>query len=326
MSGTENTYTPTPKPSRLDKDRLKKLARKERMRSRAGRGPGERAGLRQLAAERYRAGILRVGKNSRKRINAILARYSLVGDPAVFDTDLFPFVKLLEQNWETIRAEAEAVLQARDALPALHEISPDHDRLSADDSWKAFFLQGYGIRCDRSAARCPRTSELLSAVPGLWSAFFSILGPGAHLPRHRGPTKAIVTWHLGLIIPRESERCWIQVADQRCLWEEGRSLIFDDARKHEVLNDSAEERVVLLVHLRRPMRFPGSLLGRLFLTAIKWSPFVRDAQKNQAAWEDAFEQALAERARTAASSSAPQALPPTPEAEAPAAPAGPPAH
>lgn len=295
MSQGHDTYTPAPGSSRQEKERLKRLARKERMRSRAGRNRGERAGLRQLALEYHRAAILRLGKNSRRRINSILAHYSLVGDPAIFESTAFPFVRVLEENWQVIRAEAEAVLQAREALPALHEISPDHDRLSADGTWRAYFLQGYGIRCERSCARCPRTTELLSTVPGLWSAFFSILAPGSHLPRHRGPTKAIVTWHLALIVPKESERCWIEVEGRRCLWEEGRSLIFDDARKHEVSNTSQEDRVVLLLHFRRPMRFPGSWFGRAFLTAMKWSPFVRDAHKNQANWEEAFERKLAQR-------------------------------
>lgn len=275
--------------AREERHRLKREARKERMRERAGRAEGERASLRQLVREYTRAGILRVGKNTRKQFNRILADHSLVGDPPVFDRAQFPFMQAFEDNWKVIRDEAARVLEARDRLPALHQLSPDHDRLSADDRWKAFVLYGYRIRSELGCRTCPETAKLCETIPGLQSAFFSILAPGAHLPRHRGPTKAHITWHLGLMIPREREKCWINVGDRHCLWAEGESLVFDDATKHEVLNDTDEERVVLLVHFRRPMRFPGSLLGRIILTAIQWSPFIKDAHRNQKAWEEAFE-------------------------------------
>ena len=284
---------PVPELSRLEKDRIKKEARKLR---RATRAYGDTAGsIGQLIRSYYRAAILRIGKNSRRRFNRILAKSSLVGDPPWFERDQFPWMKELEENWETIRAEAEGVLEARDLLPAIHEISPDHDRLSHDGTWKTFFLYGYGKWFDRSCSRCPETVKLLDSVPNLSSAFLSILAPGSHLPRHRGPTKAIITWHLGLLIPKDRENCWIEVDRQRRHWAEGSSLIFDDAQKHEVRNDTDEERVVLLLHFDRPMRFPGSWLGVFLMRAIRWSPFVRDGRQNHRAWEDAFDAAIEKR-------------------------------
>lgn len=297
MSDAHPVHSPIqdPKLRREEKLRRRKLERQVRRRQRAGRAAGESASVRQLAREYWRAGVLRVGKNYRKRLNAILARYSEVGDPPVFDTDQFRFVRELEANWETIRAEAQAVMEARDHLPALHEISPDHDRISNDGTWKAFFLRGYGVRRKMGCRQCPETARLVESIPNLWSAFFSILTPGSHLIPHRGPTKAIITWHLGLLVPKAQDQCWIRVSDQVLHWQEGKSLVFDDACKHEVRNDSDEPRVVLLLHFRRPLRFPGSLLGKAILTAIRWSPFIQDAKRNHDAWERAFEAATAER-------------------------------
>ena len=34
--------------------------------------------------------------------------------------------------------------------------------------------------------------------------------------------------------------------------------------------------MILRLHVRRPLRFPGKLLGRLVFGAIQWSPFVQD--------------------------------------------------
>ena len=42
---------------------------------------------------------------------------------------------------------------------------------------------------------------------------------------------------------------------------------------------------VLFLDIVRPTRFPGSLLNRIVLRLIRWSPFVQDAIRNQKAWE-----------------------------------------
>ena len=73
---------------------------------------------------------------------------------------------------------------------------------------------------------------------------------------------------------------------------EGRSFLFDDTYKHEVHNRSDEERVVLLIHVRRPVRFPGSLVSRGFLGAIKRSPFIQDALQNQEEWLQGYNEAM----------------------------------
>jgi beta-hydroxylase len=112
--------------------------------------------------------------------------------------------------------------------------------------------------------------------------------PGTHLARHKGPTKGLMTCHLGLIIPRQSERCRIDIAGIEHHWAEGKTLIFDDTYKHEVWNDADSDRVVLLIHFLRPLRFPGNLVRWLFLTAIKLSPFVRDAHRKQREWEEQY--------------------------------------
>ena len=57
-----------------------------------------------------RQALLRLGKDMRPLIDRTIARHSEVGDPAVFDPDVFPHARELEANWETIRDEADRVL------------------------------------------------------------------------------------------------------------------------------------------------------------------------------------------------------------------------
>lgn len=257
---------------------------RQRERQRAARRPGESAWAHWLRT-RVRGSLLRVGRDLRPAVNDYLGRHSAIGAPPWLDPGLFDWAPGLEARWETIRKEAETVLAARDRLPPLRTISPDHDRIDTDDRWKVFFLKGYGFWLQDACKRCPETFSAVREIPGLESAFFSILEAGKHIPRHKGPTRAIFTAHLGLLVPRDRDRCWIEVDGTRRHWDPGRLLVFDDTYRHEVRNDTGDDRVVLLMHLRRPLRFPASLVGDAVFNAIKWSPFVRDGLRNQRRWE-----------------------------------------
>jgi beta-hydroxylase len=234
--------------------------------------------------------IVKTGKRLRKVMNRAIVRWSAVEDTPVFDSATFPWTAELERNWEAIRAEAEKILAFRDAVPPLGAISPDHKRLAADDKWKSYFMWGYGFRMNENCARCPETVRLVEAIPGLKTAMFSIHAPGVHIPRHKGATKGMITCHLALIVPKQGEKCRMQVAEQMCHWQEGRTLVFDDTYHHEVWNDSDEDRVILLVQFARPLLLPGRIISNLFLAAIRWSPFVQDARRNMGGWEQRLKQ------------------------------------
>jgi beta-hydroxylase len=236
--------------------------------------------------------ILRLGKDARPFVNRIIARYSRVGVPPVFEPARFPWIREMEAHWRVVRKEAEQLLEHRQRLPELPDLSPDHANIAQGPGWKSYILYGYGYRRERACQRCPETARLLERVPGLVTAFFSIMEPGKYIKRHRGPTQAILTWHIPLRVPDHYQDCQILIDGVPYAWEEGKSLIFDDTFPHEVWNMTDQERVVLLMHIRRPVRFPGSLVTRFMLRAIKMSPFIQDARKNQERWEADFEASL----------------------------------
>jgi beta-hydroxylase len=222
-----------------------------------------------------------------RRLAAIVARSSLVPTTPFLRAADFPWVAPLDAGWQEIRRELEGVLTYRDALPAFHEINGDATNISHDD-WKSFFFYGFGRRSDANCRRCPRTAALIARVPGMKTAFFSILGPGVRLPPHRGPWKGFIRYHLGLIVPGPPEKLGIEVGEQVAHWEEGKSLIFDDTYVHRVWNDTTETRVVLFLDVERPCRFPGSLVNRAVIAIAGLSPFVRDSIRNHRRWERLF--------------------------------------
>ncbi len=241
-----------------------------------------------LEAERGRPLIIRVGKHLRGVFDRLIASSSLVANDPVLDVRDFAWTALLRDHWPAIRDEALAVTQGR-AAPSLATISPDHRSIAEVDKWRSFFLWGYGYPIDDNLARCPRTQALVEQIPGLNSAFFSILAPGTHIPAHRGVTKGLITCHLGLIVPRDGD-VRMRVADRVVRWAEGETLVFDDTYDHEVWNDTAGTRVVLLVQFERPLRNPGKWFADFFLGFVRRSAFVQEARDNISSWNAAVKQ------------------------------------
>lgn len=208
----------------------------------------------------------------------LFARYSLVSTEPFLDPAEFGWTALLEEHYPAIRAEAEQVLRVRAALPNFQDIAPDQIQLTADEQWKTFWFAGYGVWDDPNCLRCPRTAAALRAIPGLTTAFFSILGPGKHLPPHYGPYRGVLRHHLALIIPEPASACGIRVGDQVRHWQQGQSLVFDDTYEHEAWNDTDADRVVLFLDIARPLRPPMNWINQTIIHAVARSPFVRAAR------------------------------------------------
>jgi beta-hydroxylase len=122
------------------------------------------------------------------------------------------------------------------------------------------------------------------------TAFFSILGPGARLPPHRGPWRGFIRYHLGLMVPEPADKIGILVGGEEAHWREGGSLMFDDTYEHSVWNDTAGTRVVLFLDVVRPCRFPGSLVNRAVIGIAGLTPFVRNSINRHRKWERLFGQ------------------------------------
>lgn len=238
-----------------------------------------------------RSALFHFLRRRRHAINRWIARSSTIPNDPVLDPAGFDWTAEIAAHWQEIRREAQAIYGHIDAIPPLREISPDHRGIIEDDSWRSFFLIGYGNRIEENIARAPRTTELVSRTPGLNSAFFSILAPGAHIARHRGVTKAFMTAHLGVVVPDRWQDCTMQVEKRNLNWREGAWLVFDDTYEHEVWNETDQPRIVLLCQFARPLRFPGSLLAWALMRYVRSSPFVREAKDNLVDWETAFSKA-----------------------------------
>ena len=172
------------------------------------------------------------------------------------------------------------------------------DKIGSDD-WRTFNLLMFGHPVPGNADKCPRTLQLLQSVPGIQSALFSVVKPGAYIPPHRDPAKGVIRYHLALRVPQPvvatngvpgqppERRCYIEVdcdhgpgcpADDyrhRYRWEEGQSVLFDDVHSHWVQNDTDEVRVILFVDVLRPLSGSARALQGLANFANRYHPGVR---------------------------------------------------
>jgi aspartyl/asparaginyl beta-hydroxylase (cupin superfamily) len=235
--------------------------------------------------------IKRLGQRVIRGLASFIARQSLVGDKPVYDNKDFPFLQPFVENWQAIRAEAEGILEHREAVPLFQEVSPDQKSIAKGNNWRTFILYGFGTKLEKNCRQAPITTRILETVPNLQTAWFSILSPGYHIPRHRGVSNGILTSHLGLIIPKDAEKCRIRVGDKIKVWHPGEIFVFDDTYDHEVWNDTDEERVVLLFHFDRPMRFWGRVVNRTFVALVKLTAYYQEPKKNMQTMEDRFEAA-----------------------------------
>lgn len=222
--------------------------------------------------------IIKFGKRLRAPLNRFLERQSLTETDPIVSGNTLVGLQTLQDNWRDIQAEAMALLAQRDTIPPLGKISPDHRRIASGPQWKSFFFEGYGFRSPANCAQCPRTAELLNQVPGLVVAFYSIMEGDTHVPRHKGLTKAWLNCHLPLIVPTAKGRCEMHVDDQCQTWTEGKWLVFDETYPHEVWNETGQPRIVLMLQVRRPMRWPGRAVARMLYEAVRRTSFVQDVR------------------------------------------------
>ena len=164
-----------------------------------------------------------------------------------YDPSEFEWAKILEDNYDVIRAELDAVLADGGKGFTFYR----SELVTDEKYWNNFnfFLQGKKI--EENCARMPRTTAILESLPRFEKnhIMFSALNPKSHLARHVGPINGVLRGHLPMIVPKG---CRIQVGDDVREWEEGKVMVFDDSFFHEVWNDSDQLRIVLFMNFWHP--------------------------------------------------------------------------
>ncbi len=162
------------------------------------------------------------------------------------DPKEFEWVTRLEAAWPEVVAELDRLRQRREGFVQVYKDYTDRG------AWAACYLWIFGHRVNQACDLCPRTSELLTSIPGVTefgTALFSALGPKTRLATHCGITNTKLRCHLPLKVPTG---CGLRIAEHDITLQEGRGVVFDDSFFHTAWNDSAEPRYVLLFDFFHP--------------------------------------------------------------------------
>jgi beta-hydroxylase len=210
----------------------------------------------------------------------------------------YPDLKRLEDAWPEINAECVRMLADRSAVTDIKDLGGNYTAGGIHViKWKSFVLYA-GEVLEQNAKICPKTAEVLSGIPGIYLAFFSILEPEQYITPHWGYYKGLLRYHLGVVIPNNNanHECWLRIntdkADnesrehsavergEKYYWHNGKGVFFDDTRLHDAANESKEVRVVLWVDVRRKMPWFLDVLNRGLLALVVRSTFLAKLRNN----------------------------------------------
>jgi hypothetical protein len=125
----------------------------------------------------------------------------------LYDPEEFPFLAEVARHWKEILAEVEALRGDGFILwPERNLYQGGINR--GGDGWTVYGLYNFGNKIDENCARCPLTTRLIEAVPGMKMAGFSSLKASSHISEHKGqnlslyehrttPFQRSLTLHLG---------------------------------------------------------------------------------------------------------------------------------
>jgi aspartyl/asparaginyl beta-hydroxylase (cupin superfamily) len=210
----------------------------------------------------------------------------------------YPGLAELEAGYADIRRECEALVGLRHHMVDVENMAGKYTSGGIHAiAWKAFMFKSHRF-IEENCAQAPRTAALLRNVPGLYTAFFSVLEGGQYITPHWGYWKGFLRYHLGVIIPRnnEDDSCWLRVnpnaADnekhevgliergEKYFWKEGKGVMFDDTFLHDAKNGTGDVRVILWLDIRRKMPAYLQALNTVVLEIAHRTPAIAAVRKN----------------------------------------------
>ncbi|MEN3950755.1 aspartyl/asparaginyl beta-hydroxylase domain-containing protein [Iodidimonas sp. SYSU 1G8] len=210
----------------------------------------------------------------------------------------YPALRAVEAAYPDIRREVLDLLQIKDRIMDIKDLGGNYTAGGIHTiQWKSFVLKA-GLFVDENCRRAPKTAEALRQVPGLYTAFFSILDPHQYITPHYGYWKGFVRYHLAVFVPDDNRdnACWLRInadpADnatgdkslvergEKYFWKNGQGVMFDDAFLHDAANGSGQVRVVMWLDIMRRMPLHLRLFNRFCLLFFQLDPSIRRIRKN----------------------------------------------
>jgi len=184
--------------------------------------------------------------------NALMYLFSAVPNRPYVEVSGFPELAPLAENWQTIRREAQQLLESGRIRSATTYNDLGFNSFFKT-GWKRFYVKWYDEPLPSARSLCPRTAELVDSIPQVNAAMFALMPPGTRLGAHRDPFAGSLRYHLGLVTPN-SDLCRIVVDGEPYAWQDGEPVMFDETFIHIAENRSDVARIILFCDIERPLR------------------------------------------------------------------------
>lgn len=183
--------------------------------------------------------------------NALMYMFSGVPARPYLPLEDFPELKLLGDNWRTIRDEGLRLFD-EGYIKAAAKYNDLGFNSFFRTGWKRFYLKWYDKTMPSAEALCPKTVALVKSLPHVHAAIFAVLPPGGRLVTHRDPFAGSLRYHLGLSTPNSPD-CFIVVDGERYHWRDGEGVVFDETYIHYAENKTDQTRLILFCDVERPL-------------------------------------------------------------------------
>lgn len=164
-------------------------------------------------------------------------------DPFFYKNEDYHWVEILEKNWHIIKDEMHEIIEGKKAIELS---SPNPPYLSNPKAWKNIYFYNFLWKYHDNCKKFPKTYSLLRSVPNLTFAEFTVLEADSKILPHIGETNTTIRGHLGIDIPEKYPTMGIHVGEDERGWENGKVVLFSDAHRHYVWNNSNKRRFVLV--------------------------------------------------------------------------------
>lgn len=198
---------------------------------------------------------------------------------------LFPEHHLFEQHFPEIKQEVDAFLKhthggkdiilSRDVFSGVNaQIGRDVREQDGETfGWRLQALKAGG-KMSPYVEHFPILSSLLQSNK-ISVCALSVLEPGVTIPIHVGYYKGIMRYMLPIRVPRDRDNVFLCVNGKKHVWEEGKSVLWDDTFPHKVYNLTSETRVVIVMDIVRPLARWLGALNRFVLKLVSQSSIIR---------------------------------------------------
>lgn len=194
-----------------------------------------------------------------------------------------PVAVELENKFETIRKEVKNMLHQTTGTLAKYTYGGQNGTIGSDTrkengkdiGWEITNIH-MGNNFNAAAEEIMPTFVGLMKKHKVLSSVVSVLPGKTKIPPHYGYSSFVKRLMLGVTVPSDRENCYLCVNGEKQVWEEGKTMLWDDTYPHAVYNETNEERVVIYMDILRDTGNPiVDSVGKYLLSVLEKTSIIR---------------------------------------------------